>query len=153
MPASTQKRHPIKRLLLIAAVLTVAALAYLWPALRTVAPLVRATGFAAVCRTSDGSLLPVTVYRGLGLPDRVFLFIPAEERYRWFTVDFRYSLVAAHNRPRTTFGITYARTDQSVGIDLLDLKIEDTWEVAFHPRLVNFKNRRLDISLESIGGA
>jgi|SRR5712672_3978356 len=153
MPESKPKKTRMKRILLVVAVFFVGAFAYLWPALRTVAPLVHARTFVAVCRTSDGSLLPVTVYRGMGLPDRVYLLIPADDRYRWFAVDFHHSYVGVPNWPRTDLGITYVRTDQPAGVNLLDPKIEDSWEVVFNPKHVTFKNRSLNISLEATNDA
>jgi hypothetical protein len=149
MPESKPKKRRIRGILLVAAVLFAATFAYLWPALRTVAPLVHARKFVAVCRTSDGSLLQVAVYRGMGLPDRVYLLIPTEDRYRWFAVDFHNSYVGTPGWPRSGLGITYVRTDQPAGVNLLDPKIEDTWEVVFNPRHVTFKNRSLDISLKA----
>jgi len=148
MPESKPIKHRLRRILLVAAVFFVGTFVYLWPALRTVAPLVHARTFVAVCRTPDGSLLPVSVYRAIGLPDRVYLCIPADTRYRWFAVDFHYSHVGVPNWPRTDLGITYVRTDQPTGVNLLDPKIEDTWEVVFNPRHITFKNRSLDISLD-----
>jgi hypothetical protein len=130
MPQSKPIKHRLRNFLLVTAVLFVGAFVYFWPALRTVAPLVHARTFVAVCRTPDGSSLPVIVYRAIGLPDRIYLLIPAEDRYRWFAVDFHYAYVGAPNGPRTDLGITYVRTDQPAGVNLLDPKIEDTWEVA-----------------------
>ncbi len=47
------------------------------------------------------------------------------------------------------FGISYVRTDQPTGVNLLDPKMGDTWQVIFNPKHTTFKNRSLDIALDA----
>ena len=112
-------------------------------------PIIPSGAYVAVATNTNGTSYLTRVYRPILMPRRLFINVPdvPDARYTWFGVDLGFNVVGAANWPRRRFpGLPYvSRSPGSLGVGLLDGKIEDKWTVAFTPAGIAFSNAWLTV--------
>ena len=114
-------------------------------------PIFRSDSFTASATNTNGNSYAVTVYKPILQPNRLHINIPEVENalYRWFAIDLNLKFVGIGNCPRKRLpGIYLVQNDMgSMGVGLLNPKIEDKWAVAFTPTDISFSNSWLNVKI------
>ena len=115
-------------------------------------PIIRSHEYSALVAHTNGTAYAATVFRPILMPDRLLVNVPGvtDARYNWFGVDLACKVVGAGYQPHRRFpGLLYVcRGMDSIGVGILDSKIEDEWTVEFSPSSIAFSNTWLSVRLE-----
>jgi hypothetical protein len=114
-------------------------------------PIVPTGRYVALVTGTNGTTYPARVYCPVMMPNRLIVNAPGvpDTRYNWFGIDLGFKVVGAGNRPHRRFpGLLYVSHGMgSMGVGILDPKIEDVWTVTFNPATIAFSNAWLNIRL------
>ena len=100
--------------------------------------------------TRDGGLLDGYAYSAFRMPDRTYIHIPSltNSLYQWFAIDWKWNIIGAGRHPYHRLpGLLTVNKGSSVGIGLLDAKIEDTWTVHTNINYMAFSNAWLSVKV------
>lgn len=117
-----------------------------------VRPIFPTGNYVALVTSTNRTTYAASVYRPLMMPQWLIVNVPdvPESLYPWFGVDLENNKVGAGIFPRRRFpGLLYvSRIWGTLGIGILDPKIEDDWKVAFMASGVAFSNAWLRVQLD-----
>ena len=116
-------------------------------------PLIRSSDYVAIARNTNGTSYVTVVYQPLLMPHRIHVNLPEspDTNYQWFGIDLDLRVVGACNTTHRRFpGILFIdpKPTGSLGIGLLDPKIEDRWTVSLLPNKTSFSNSWLMVELQ-----
>lgn len=108
-------------------------------------PLISAPEFS-VSFTNGTEQRPAKAFKILFKPSVVFIQLPdgADQRYRWFALDFRQKYVASANYPRFS-PYLHINYNMAIGVGLESTKIEDDWKIQWKSDKVEFANNNLRV--------
>jgi len=137
-----------KWIIAIICLIPIGAFLAVYPIIET--PLYKTSSVRIEAYTRDVGQQDGYAYSAFSMPNRTYIHIPSvtNSLYRWFAVDWKWNIIGAGRQPYQRLpGLLTVNKGSSVGIGLLDAKIEDTWAVHTNINYMAFSNAWLTVKV------